>query len=178
MIDFVPHLARCVRTEFGVEMDDTKWESIETAVDWRAYGYKSWWSWLKQRDWLWALAPAIPGSIGGVQWLRANGHRPELLTAKPDWAEPQVHRWLGRWRPSFERTNIVGVKANKPSCSDADVLIDDRVQNVEQWVKSDDSRTAILFGQPWNQDWDPQPRIIRASGWQATLEAVRLLEDA
>lgn len=178
MIDFVPHLARCIWTEFGVDMDSTKWESIESAIDWPRYGYKSWWSWLKSRDWLWALAPAIPGAIGGVQYLRANGHRPELLTAKPSWAEPQVHRWLGRWRPAFERTTVVEVKARKPECSDADVLVDDRESNVQQWVQSDESRTAVLFNQPWNEDAEDHPRIVRAFGWLDVLDAIGHLEDA
>lgn len=178
-IDFVPHIARCIWTEFAVKIDATKWDSVETDMDWRAFGYKSWWEWLKARDWLWALAPAIPGSIGGIQWLRANGHRPELLTAKPSWAEPQVHRWLGRWRPAFERTNIVEVKASKPAMSDADVLVDDRLPNCEAWVASDPTRFAVLYAQPWNEDFvlAPAARIVRAHGWPAVLTTIETLEE-
>lgn len=158
--------------------DVTDWDhNLVKHFDWSYYGYSSWWEWLQERAKLWATAPAIDGAIGGIRALRAAGHRPQCVTAKPTWAEPQVWRWLGRWQPAFESVHFVPVDEPKSVATDADVLIDDRASNCAEWVNSDSTRFAVLFDQPWNDAVrDCGPRTFWAADWPAVLDIVADLE--
>lgn len=177
MCKFCEHQAEVIFNDFHIALSDN-YDAVKTEVPWKDFGYTSWWNWLRAHAWLWALAPAEEGAVGGIARLRAQGHRPQLLTAKPEWAEAQVWKWLSRWQPRFEGVQFCGVDEPKSVKSDADVLIDDRVDVVEEWVQSDSSRFGVLFRQPWNSDYLPQDRIIVARGWPAVLDAIDILEDA
>jgi 5'(3')-deoxyribonucleotidase len=65
---------------------------------------------------------------------------------------------------------------------DADVLIDDKPENVMEWSKKE--KIAILFDQPWNQSIVGCPRpcvwasatdghIYRAKGWGEVADVIR-----
>ena len=115
MLDFVGGLKAAVKLEYGVEITD---EQL-AACGWNLHPLldpilgRSWWKWLKEREWLWANFPAIEGSIGAVEKLRQHGYVVELVTSKPSWAAHNVWKWLGKWRPAFDRVTIVRLDQNK-----------------------------------------------------------------
>ena len=143
-----------------------------------AAGYDSWWDWLRERDWLWGTADAIDGAIAAVRTLRARGHYLEMLTSKPRWAEPQVWRWLGKWRPAFHRATIIdsSKRERKVDATDADVMVDDKFKTCEEFVEA--GRRAILFD-PGNVH---RQRVVgtgiaHAASWSEVLEIIEIWEE-
>jgi hypothetical protein len=151
-VDFMNNVLDCFEREFGERpaFDGNTWGDSATALYkhplFIAAGYKSWWDWLRERDWLWGIAPAVPGAIGGIKTLRAAGHYVEAVTSKPEWAEPQVYRWLGKWRPAFQRVTIVTTGQKKTDYTDADLIIDDKLETCAEFLA--DNRLAIWFHRP------------------------------
>jgi len=153
ILDFVGNLVNVLNTEYnaGLTQEDiTEWDlskKLDLIVG------ESWWAWWKRRDWLWAQAPAIPGAIGGLEKLRRDGHYLEIVTAKPRWAEAQTFRWLGKWRPPVHRVTIVPVeqKIKKSEVTAAELLIDDKPANCEEFLQAD--RMAILYERPHNRKY-------------------------
>jgi 5'(3')-deoxyribonucleotidase len=176
VLDFVGNLVNIVNTEYGTDLDVTdvvEWD-LSKALD-PILG-ESWWGWWKRRDWLWAQAPAIPGAIGGLERLRQAGHYLEIVTSKPRWAEAQTWRWLGKWRPPVHRVTIVDADAhpNKADFTDADLLIDDKPSNIEDFVNA--GRTGLLFTRPHNAEYgrlDCDPSWwTRVANWHRVIAAI------
>jgi hypothetical protein len=139
---------------------------------------RNWWTWLRERDWLWPNFPAVDGAIGAVDQLRRQGHYIEILTAKPEWATFAVWKWLGKWRPRVNAVTIVDTKGeSKHGASDADLLIDDKIDNCVSWAASTPNRQAILFGLPFNECGWTHPDVIRSVGWPATVDLITELID-
>lgn len=151
ILDFVSNLVKIANLEYGTNLraeDIVEWDLHKVLDD--VVG-ENWWQWWRERDWLWAQADAVPGAIGGIRTLRREGHYLEILTSKPAWAEAQTFRWLGKWRPPVHRVTIVGPSDKKHEWSDAEILVDDKPKNVEEWIEA--GRTAILFARPHNSDY-------------------------
>jgi len=182
VLDFFQGNIDAMYREFGVYLskeDVTTWDdNVVKNFPWKDYGYKSWWEWLKQRDWLWATFPAVPGAIGGLNAMRSKGHYVECVTSKPHWAEHNVWKWMGRWRPAFQSVTIVDLEHPKHEVSQADIIIDDKPETVANWVASADDRFGILFRQPWNDDAVlPEERAVRAADWHQVLHVVDIFEE-
>ena len=125
---------------------------------------------MRRRDWLWSTFPAIEGAIGSLDLLRRKGHFLECVTSKPEWAEAQVWKWLGLWRPPFNRVTIVGPKGEKSGVTDAEILIDDKIDNLLSFVET--GRTGVLFERPHNRKLPPYNGITRAADWQEVRRLV------
>lgn len=170
LLDFVGGLCEAVKTEYDVDLfpeDVDEWD-LHPVLD-PIIG-RSWWSWLRERDWLWPNFPAIDGAIGAVDRLRRDDHYLEIVTAKPEWATFAVWKWLGKWRPNVHRVTIVNTDGEaKHLATDADLLIDDNVGNCTSWAASSPDRSAIVFAQPYNARHWQAPGVYRAAGWPATL---------
>lgn len=181
VIDFFQGVIDSMYREFGVlilKEDCDTWDKNPVKEwDWKGQGYKSWWDWMQDRDWLWATFPAIPGAIGGIHALRAKGHYVECLTSKPAWAEHNVWKWLGRWRPPFNSVIITNLTQKKHEVSDADILVDDKPDNILGWVESSDDRLAIIFDQPWNRSMAVHERVVRAYSWDDVVATVAIMEE-
>jgi 5'(3')-deoxyribonucleotidase len=179
VVDFFAGVIDSMYREFGVYIlkeDVTSWDDNPVKMfNWKDYGYGSWWDWMKSREWLWAGFQAVPGAIGGIAALRSQGHYVSCVTSKPDWAEHNVWKWLGKWRPGFQNVTIVDIDHPKHTVSDADILVDDKPENIINWVESDDDRLGIIFDQPWNRAVYGE-RIVRAGSWHGVVETVELLE--
>ena len=172
LVDFVGGLVAAVKTEFGVEVTEEQlgkagWD-LHPLLD-PIIGY-SWWSWLRHREWLWANFPAVDGAIGSIERLRHDGHYLELVTSKPTWAEHNVWKWLGKWRPAFNRVTIMDGDTLKVDVTGADVLIDDKPTNCGPFLEQ--GRRAILFARPHNRS--DRDDFDVAYDWSDVL---RLLED-
>lgn len=182
VLDFFQGVIDAMYREFDVYIlkeDITTWDDNQVKLfPWKDYGYKSWWDWMQKREWLWANFDAVPGAVGGISALRGAGHHVELLTAKPEWAEHNVWKWLGLWRLPVTSVRIVGVNDTKHAVSDADILVDDKPSNIQGWVDSDDTRLGVLFDQPWNRDMEIGERMVRVASWHGVQETVRMMEDA
>ncbi|HYE80360.1 MAG TPA: hypothetical protein VEI97_20475 [bacterium] len=173
VVEFTGFLVECINREYGSQL------TLAEINDWHFDPWfnpilgRDWWDWLKTRDWLWAKCPAVPGAIGGLQTLRDGGHRVELLTSKPEWAEWVVWAWAGKWRPPVHRITICGHGSQqKHELTDALLLVDDGWHNLEPWAAT--GRSAIKFARPWNEGRRAR-RIWEARDWAQVLHLVKEL---
>ena len=86
VLDYTGGVAEAVAMEFGVKLtaeDFTGWD-LHPIVD-PIIG-RSWWAWMREREWLWANFSAVPGAMGGLEKLRRQGFYLECVTSKPQWA--------------------------------------------------------------------------------------------
>jgi hypothetical protein len=178
-VDFMPGLAHSYELEFGEALDISAgtWakplSQYETPAL-RAAGFKSLWDWLRHREWLWALFPAVPGAMGGIAALRHAGWYVEAVTSKPEWAEHNVWKWLGKWRPPFNRVTIVGQGQEKVDVTVAGVIIDDKLSTCVSFNEA--GRSAVLFDRYGAHEDEAAPFLRRAQDWNeviAHMEAYR-----
>ena len=173
ILDFGGGIRHAVETEYGVVVPPfSKWE-MHDVLD-PIIG-KSWWKWMRERDWLWPNFPAMKGAIGGLTKLRDAGHYVEIVTSKPEWAEFSVWKWLGKWRPPVQRVTIIGMKERKIDRTEADILVDDKPENVIPFAE--DNRIGILFDAMHNQGSCKTPGMFRAVGWDSVIRLVQLEEE-
>lgn len=180
-MDFWRSVCASINLEYGLAIDPEQtrdWEKNEVKQLTIFGEGRDWWSWLRDRDWIWATFKPVPGAIGGVQRLRQQGHYVEAVTKKPEWAEWTVWKWLGLWRPAFNTVTIVPSGGSKASSSQASLLIDDSPDNLTEWVASDQSRTAICFDQPWNRTMPNHSNIFHTYSWEGVLDKVERIANA
>lgn len=158
VLNFCGGLVTSVNLETGsnLRLDDINQWDLHQILD-PLLG-QSFWTWLREKEWIWATFPAIPGAMKGLDDLRRQGHYLELVTSKPEWAEHNVWKWLGKWRPPFQRVTIVGAEDKKRDFTDADVLVDDKPENLREFVPGQ----SILFDRPHNQK---ARGLTRAKDW-------------
>lgn len=167
---FTDGVRDAVRHEFGVDVPITQWDLSEilnpiVGQDWFS-------GWLRERPERWTSFPAIDGAIGGIAQLRRDGHYIEVVTAKPEWAEFVIWEWFGIHRPAVNRVTIVDIGVPKTEASDADLLVDDNVGNIEQWLN--DGRDAVLYSQAHNSGrLSNAPRV---ANWKELVELIRMEE--
>ena len=166
-LDFTGGVKASVEREFGVVIPDDAFEAWDLHPILDPIIGRSWWKWLREREWLWANFPAVNGAIGGLERLRLEGFYLECVTSKPRWAEYNTWRWLGRWRPPFQRVTIVGDKDRKVDFTEADLLIDDKLKNLQEFVQA--GRKGIMFDRPHNRH-DQFP--TRVGTWPELVETL------
>ena len=168
VLDFCGGLVSSVNMEFGTSFtpeDIDQWDLKPILGPTLGRGPMTW---LRDREWIWATFPAVPGAMGGLEQLRDRGHYLELLTSKPKWAEHNVWKWLGKWRPPFQRVTIVGPEDVKRDLSEATILIDDKPKNLIGF------ETGILFDRPHNRTAD-EVGIVRATSWAQVVALVEMV---
>jgi 5'(3')-deoxyribonucleotidase len=174
VVQFWLGLVEAVNREYGTDfapVHQNDWDD-NPVKKYDFGGGRNVWQWLEEggQGRLWANMQAIPGAIGGIDRLRRDGHYVECVTSKPEWAEWVVWKWLGRWRPRFNRVTITRLDEPKWAVTNAKVLVDDRPDNIEDWHES--GRPALLFTQPWNRTIDLRPGMWRVNNWHDVLRAI------
>lgn len=174
VLEFVAGVCETISRDFGVNVrpeDVTDWE-FGKFLD-QHIGY-SWWEWLEDHAYVWGdKFKPVPGALGGIEKLRRAGHRLEIVTAKPPWAEDQLWTWLAKYKPRVHQVTIVPVEhiSRKQDVTDADVLVDDKYENAVEWARS--GRPAILYNRPHNAKFDAIPEgVVRAGSWARVVEII------
>lgn len=123
--------------------------------------------------------PVIHSSIEGMKALYDNSScHIVIATARPLESEAATIAWIRRF---FKYHEFVNTRAIGKHTLGLDILIDDNVPNVKQFVSA--GGTAILFTQPWNRDADRSEidrlvadgKIFRAADWHDVLNIVNQL---
>lgn len=174
ILDFVGGIRRWVRTEYNVDVPDEAITNFNLRPVLDPILGENWWTAFRERDWLWPNFDAVPGAIGGLKHLRKQGHYLEIVTSKPEWAEYATWKWLGKWRPPVNRVTIVGPKDRKVDFSNAKVLIDDKEQNIREWMERP-GRQGILFTRPHNKTASIRG-VARANDWSEVLTIIAQYE--
>jgi len=173
-LDFVGGLIRAAKTEHNVDIDP------ESITDFNLRPFldpvvgQNWWKWLRERPWIWSeVFGPVNGAIGGIERLRREGYYLEIVTSKPQWAEPSVWRWLGKWRLPVQRVTIVDhadKDLRKVDVTDARVIVDDKPENVQGFL--DEGRRGIIFDRPHNRSI-ALPGAERAKDWSDVYAMVK-----
>lgn len=175
VLDFVGGVRQAIKKEYGVELRD------EDITDFNLRPFldpiigRSWWAWMRDRSWIWSHFDAVDGAIGTLDRLRRDGHYLELVTSKPEWAEANVYRWLGKWRPPFQRVTIVGPEDFKVDFTDADLLVDDKLENIMEFSRA--MRRALLFTRPHNSRAMLPQGAVRVDGWPEVYSEIRRISN-
>lgn len=119
-------------------------------------------------DWM----PPIAQAREHVNGLYDSGYKVVIVSNRPPEAFDYTERWLDSFGFKVDGIMLTDDK-NKAG---PHILIDDKPENV--WRYADSVGPAILFSQPWNQNWTipgtPNP-LLRCKGWDETLQRVRNL---
>jgi len=134
-----------------------------------------WWGWMRRHAWLWGEKfKPVPGAIGGIESLRRNGHWLEIVTNKPEWAESEVWKWYGRYKPPVNQVTIVPLEGPerraKHDVTSAVLLVDDKPEACEEWAASRNDRFAFLFDQPHNRSAAVRPGVTRVRDWNHIVQ--------
>jgi len=175
VVDFIGGLLAAVKKEYDVDIkvSDIKQWDLKPVLN-PIIG-RSWWAWLRDREWLWANFDAVDGAIGAIDRLRRAGHWVEMVTSKPDWAEHNVYKWLGKWRLNPQRVTIVKVEDKKANFTDADVLIDDKPSHCADFIAT--GRKAILFTAAHNRAMTTPAGARRAESWIEVLDIIEEMDN-
>lgn len=91
--------------------------------------------------------PPIDGAKDAIDLLRKN-HTVFIASHRPEETEAVTREWL---ESNFDITDFVNTRGKGKASIDADLLIDDRIENINDFSRCRERR-AILFDQPWNRD--------------------------
>lgn len=142
------------------------WNSIEEQVE------KSDWKWLWSdgvREGLFRYGHMMTGARRGLQVLATQGHRFVIVTHRPEAAVPDTIDWVTLYFKGLPYIGINVFSNQEPkSAVRADILIDDKPENVDEWAGN--QRSALLFDQPWNQHHQPVPYVTRVKGWEGVVD--------
>lgn len=130
-------------------------------------------------EWMWSegvkrglfrYGHAITGARIGLEQLVANGHELIIVTHRPANAITDTLDWVSL---QFKDIPLAGfhIMSNGEAKEqvDADVLIDDKAENVLGWALT--GRKAILFNAPYNQHTEIT-NVIRCNGWKEVVYAL------
>lgn len=119
---------------------------------------------------------ALPGAIQGVKDLVAAGCDVHFVTSlwnSPTWAYDR-QRWLQKHGLLDSYSRLVFAK-NKWVVK-GDILVDDKISNVEKWAAEWPNGIGICWAQPWNTDWAWNPNN-RFNDWQRLLRLATTMKE-
>jgi 5'(3')-deoxyribonucleotidase len=127
-------------------------------------------------DWLWTEGVSlglfryghmVKDCRVGLQELTELGYKLKVVTHRPAEAVNDTLDWISFYMRDVPLAGIHIFSNQEPKSQvDADILIDDRQENVQEWRET--GRPAILFDRPWNQSYEHDPS--RAYGWNGVLD--------
>jgi 5'(3')-deoxyribonucleotidase len=119
------------------------------------------------------LMPPIEGCIEALSEL-SQEFNIIIATGRKPITDSWTKDWLNSNKVQFD--HFINTRESGKSISEAQFLIDDYDKNIKEFIKSgDNSRKAILFNQPWNNDHHLlmplllAKRVYIAEGWNQVL---------
>jgi 5'(3')-deoxyribonucleotidase len=189
--------------KFAIDLDGVVYEWQRTARymlnQYRGHRLgpiKEWWTeWdspkkhVTAQDWAWLWKEGVElglfryghmttGARVGMQELLRQGHTLSIVTHRPAQAVNDTIDWVSLYFKDIPLDGLHILSGEEPKTGvQADVLIDDKPENVIQW--SEEGRIALLFDRPWNQGVKEHPtRLRRVSSWKVVAYIGADLEPA
>ena len=145
---------------------------------------------ISKQDWRWLWSQGVKlglfryghmtkGARIGLQELDRMGHDLLIATSRPVVAVNDTLEWVSLY---FRDIPLVGIHilsdGEDKRDVDADVLVDDRLENALSWGEGGQVyKRALLFDRPWNQVNDhrethdlPRKSVVRVKGWEGVVE--------
>ena len=134
-------------------------------------------------DWLWAegvglglfrYGHIVKGAIEGVRALHAAGHELVVITHRPSCAVRDTLDWLSFIQLPFAGIHILSDGQPKSTVR-ADILIDDKFSNIQDWALGKAPRRyGLLFNRTWNEEeLNHGPHFERVYGWHGVVDTMR-----
>ena len=121
---------------------------------------------LDEEDFFYNLDPT-PGAVEYFQKLVDEGYDMVVVTQPPRRADRAIYdkrRWLKRYFPNFDSSNVV--YCHRKDMIRGDILFDDRPSHLEEWkVKNPNGITATLLYH-YNKDCLCDWRFPFENGWE------------
>jgi 5'(3')-deoxyribonucleotidase len=161
-----------MREYVGVEMPPVEefWTRWDAQLQ---YGTES------KHRWMWSggvdlglfrYGHMIKGARRGLEQL-AHEHEVGIVTHRPARATPDTVDWLSLYMKDIPYTLNILSNGEPKHTVKADVLIDDKGSNIEQWCRV--GRVGILFERPWSEfSYVPGSHVAR--DWKEVVEVVKL----
>lgn len=135
---------------------------------------------VSEQDWEWLWSEGVQLGLfryghlvqGAVIGLRRLAEFAELtaVTHRPSQAVRDTMAWLSLM--DLPWSNVVLLTNGEPkSVVDAEYLIDDKPQNIEEWEAA--GRTGLLFDRPWNDGYASR---IRVFGWPSATQVLEVVD--
>lgn len=147
---------------------------------WDCWDYPDQFTSKEDRKWMWSEGVKLglfryghmtTGSRVGLQALADRGHKFIIATSRPENAVTDTIDWVQLY---FKDLPLVGISVlsngEAKSQVNASVLIDDKPENIVEWVET--GRQALLFDQPWNWSTGPIGGARRCRGWREIVECL------
>ncbi len=148
--------------------ESTSWDYIQdnvTKADWD-------WLWTEGvRQGLFRYGHLVQGAVVGLQALVTAGHNIIAVTHRPSQAVKDTMAWFTLLDLPWSGIHILTNQEPKSAVA-ADVLVDDKPENIEDWELTTGNR-GILFGRPWNRQ---DTTHFRVSTWPSVVYAIQDLE--
>lgn len=98
---------------------------------------------------LYTTQPPIEGIADVMYWCRNAGHSVHIITHRAEYgAKANTERWLAKWGVPHDTLTF----SKDKHIVDADVLIEDRPENLIDWFSCTD-KPGIIMEQPWNEEF-------------------------
>jgi 5'(3')-deoxyribonucleotidase len=148
LADQVPHVLSRAKREFGVSMEKTEITAWDTRVadipfDQLIARY------LLDPSFVMTM-PEMPRAKEALAVIRSRA-KVIVGSSRPVETEKETILWL-REHFDFDESQFINTALTGKAALPADILIDDNLDNVGNFVRTKDSKFAILLSQPWN--WD------------------------
>ncbi len=111
------------------------------------------------------IPPTEPGIADAIMHIHKKGYRISIITKRERPTAPYVAMWLDKHRIYADELLFIYDAAPK-AIYRFDVLIDDAPKNLVDIVAP---KSAILFNQPWNKDFDWPVRVDTMSAAEKLL---------
>jgi 5'(3')-deoxyribonucleotidase len=122
--------------------------------------------------------PLINGAKESIKHLSIK-NKIIIATSRPKETEKETIEWCNK---HFSFHKFINFNGNSKKDFPADVLIDDYIKNIEEFVRFDEgNRYAIAFKQPWNQNKDglqdliDKNRVICCGSWEEIVKNIKYL---
>lgn len=184
--NFQPAWADLYEEWFDLEVDRSKLTTWTSCVDETHFETeREFFAWYVERANGFFRQPLIPGALGAIDQLLADGHHIDFVTSRNgSSAEAQTRGWIvqntpfviGQQRGQVGLRMAAGTKAGYPYS----LFIDDSPHVIEACIEA--SKPVIIFDQPWNSELvPPQGRskswARRALDWHEVLVLVKEIES-
>lgn len=166
------YMLRTYRGCTGMKLDAQYWDDIKDRVTKRD------WQWLWSEGvqlGLFRYGHMVQGARVGLTSLSASGHEIIFATHRPKSAVQDTVDWLSLYMKDIPYTGLHFLTNGEDKHSiDADLLIDDKPENVVNWYYFTDRKGAILFDRPWNRELESgfDNGLYIAKGWHEVVKVV------
>jgi 5'(3')-deoxyribonucleotidase len=150
----------------------------------------SFWNWpktvVKNNDWQWLWSEGVrsglfryghlyKGSIEGIRALNKIGDV-IIITHRPRNAVQDTLDWLAYQRLPFMEVNLLTNGEPKSSVPHCDLYVDDKPENIVDFLTNVPEATSLLWTRPWNAE-KSAAEFERVTSWEEVFDQAAAIRN-